>query len=114
MTDKILPLLGRRSVRAYLPDAAVSEAELRALLEAAMAAPSAMARDPWRFLVLRERADLAALESDVEHAKNARISADGESVCPRGTRETLRPMTEGEFPTTFVVGTAPGRRHGPG
>ena len=81
MTDKILPLLGRRSVRAYLPDAAVSEAELRALLEAAMAAPSAMARDPWRFLVLRERADLAALADLLPHGQMLRQAALGIVVC---------------------------------
>ncbi len=81
MNDKILPLLGRRSVRAFLPGAAVSDDDVRALLEAAMAAPSAMARDPWRFLVLRERADLAALADLLPHGQMLRQAALGIVVC---------------------------------
>lgn len=53
-------LLGRRSIRVYAPGA-VSEAAIRQMLEAAMAAPSAVARDPWRFVVLRDPGVLSTI-----------------------------------------------------
>jgi nitroreductase len=43
--DKISFIFGRRSIRAYTPQA-VSDEAVRKLLEAAMAAPSAAATDP--------------------------------------------------------------------
>lgn len=53
-------IFARRSVRVYAPGG-VTEAELQTLLEAAMAAPSAMTKDPWRFVVIRKREVLAKL-----------------------------------------------------
>lgn len=50
-------LLGRRSIRTYQP-ARLDEAIITRLLEAAMAAPSAAAKDPWRFVVVRSRPKL--------------------------------------------------------
>jgi len=51
---KLSFLFGRRSIRVFaegdVPDDAV-----QTLLEAAMAAPSAVAKDPWRFVVIREK-----------------------------------------------------------
>jgi nitroreductase len=55
-------LLGRRSVRVYSPGE-VSEAIVTRLLEAAMAAPSAMTKDPWRFVTVRDRQTLSGLAS---------------------------------------------------
>lgn len=43
----------RRSVRIYAPGA-VTDGQVHQLLEAAMAAPSAMGKDPWRFVVVRD------------------------------------------------------------
>jgi nitroreductase len=53
-------ILGRRSIRVYSPGD-VSEAALTRLLEAAMAAPSAMTKDPWRFVVVRDKQTLSKL-----------------------------------------------------
>jgi nitroreductase len=53
-------LLGRRSIRVYSPGE-VSEAAVIRLLEAAMAAPSAMTKDPWRFVIVRDRQTLVKL-----------------------------------------------------
>jgi len=44
----------RRSIRKYTPEP-VTEAEVRQLLEAAMAAPSANNRQPWHFVVVRDQ-----------------------------------------------------------
>jgi len=43
----------RRSIRTYT-DEPISDADIRALLEAAMAAPSANNAQPWEFIVVRE------------------------------------------------------------
>src|ERR1035441_10449603 len=53
-------ILGRRSIRVYSPGE-VSEPAVTRLLEAAMAAPSAMTKDPWRFVVVRDKQTLAKL-----------------------------------------------------
>jgi nitroreductase len=45
----------RRSIRQYT-NQDVTEEEVRQLLEAAMAAPSGSARDPWHFIVVRDTA----------------------------------------------------------
>ena len=53
-------IFGRRSIRVYSPGE-VSEAAVTGLLEAAMAAPSAMTKDPWRFVVVRDQQTLSKL-----------------------------------------------------
>lgn len=55
-------IFGRRSIRVYAPGE-ISDATITRLLEAAMAAPSAMTKDPWRFVVVREAAMLSQLAS---------------------------------------------------
>ncbi len=50
----------RRSIRAFT-DAPVTDAQIDALLQAAMAAPSANDRRPWAFVVVREEARRRAL-----------------------------------------------------
>jgi nitroreductase len=53
-------VFGRRSIRVYSLGA-VAEQTVTQLLEAAMAAPSAMGKDPWRFVVVRDKQMLSAL-----------------------------------------------------
>jgi nitroreductase len=81
MNTKILPILGRRTVLKYRAGEPVSHDDVQALLEAAMSAPSAMAQDPWRFLVLRDRASLAALADWLPHGKMLNEAALGIVVC---------------------------------
>ncbi len=73
-------LLSRRSVRKYT-DEPVSHAQLKAALEVAMAAPSAMHCDPWRFLVLTRREDLDALADQLPYGKMLHQAAAGILVC---------------------------------
>jgi len=56
----IQTIFARRSIRKYT-DQPVSKEDIRTLLEAAMAAPSASNRKPWRFIVITERHTLDAL-----------------------------------------------------
>lgn len=58
--DRLQFILGRRSIRRYAAGD-VGEAEVKQLLQAAMSAPSAVARDPWRFVVVRKKETLAAI-----------------------------------------------------
>lgn len=58
--DPLQFIFGRRSIRAFKPGE-VDDASVTRLLEAAMAAPSAVAKDPWRFVVIRKRETLTAL-----------------------------------------------------
>ena len=73
-------LLARRSVRKYA-DRPVPEAAVRAALEAAMAAPSAMHCDPWRWLVLTKRADLDALADCLPYGQMLRHAPLGFVAC---------------------------------
>lgn len=53
-------IFGRRSIRVYSPGE-ISEDKLMLLLKAAMSAPSAMTKDPWRFVVIRNQGTLARM-----------------------------------------------------
>jgi len=53
-------IMNRKSVRAYT-DQAVTEAQVETILKAAMAAPSGMNIQPWRFVVVRDQAVKDAL-----------------------------------------------------
>jgi nitroreductase len=78
--EKIQFLLGRRSIRVYAPGD-VGEGTITQLLEAAMAAPSAVARDPWRFVVIRERETLAAIAAALPNGGMLATAPLGIIVC---------------------------------
>ncbi len=74
-------IFGRRSIRVYSPGE-VRQAAVTKLLEAAMAAPSAMTKDPWRFVVVRDREMLAKLAT--LHPGAAMLSAAAMAVVACG------------------------------
>lgn len=76
----------RRSIRKYT-DEPVSEEDLRELLEAAMAAPSAGNEQPWHFIVIRERALLDAVPGFHPHTAMARQASVAILVCGDPTLE---------------------------
>jgi nitroreductase len=78
--DRLGFIFGRRSIRLYSPEA-VSEAEVQKLLEAAMAAPSAAAKDPWRFVVVRNRQTLADIVAALPNGQMLAGAALGIAVC---------------------------------
>jgi nitroreductase len=47
-------IFGRRSIRQYT-DKEIDQETINLLLQAAMSAPSAAAKDPWRFIVLQDK-----------------------------------------------------------
>jgi nitroreductase len=80
MNRKLDFIFTRRSVRQYL-DREVGDDMIQDLLEAGMAAPSAVARDPWHFIVLRKRETLNALADVLPHGRMLRQAAAAFVVC---------------------------------
>ena len=66
----------RRSIRRYRPDP-VPSLLLEEVLRAAIWAPSAHNRQPWRFAVIRERADKERLATAMGGRLRADLEADG-------------------------------------
>ena len=80
MNPKLNYLFSRRSIRAYLPEE-VDDGVVRDLLEAAMAAPSAVAKDPWAFVVVRDRDMLAKIADGLPNGKMLNHARLGIVVC---------------------------------
>ena len=78
--DNLGFIFGRRSIRLY-SSAAVSEAMVQQLMEAAMAAPSAVAKDPWRFVVIRNRSTLSEISAALPNGQMLAGAALGIAVC---------------------------------
>ena len=80
MNAKLKWLFARRSVRQYkpgeVPDSAVTD-----ILEAAMAAPSAGGKDPWHFVVFRDRARLSRVAEGLPNGRMLESAAVGIAVC---------------------------------
>ncbi len=84
--DKLDLIFGRRSVRVYAPGE-VSDAAVTRLLEAAMAAPSAMTKDPWRFVVVRQQPTLVQMAAALPGGKMLATASLAIVVC--GDLETV-------------------------
>ncbi|MCL2364467.1 MAG: nitroreductase family protein [Defluviitaleaceae bacterium] len=56
-------ILQRRSIRKFVSGAEVTDAQVKALLTAAMVAPSACNSRPWEFIVIRDRAVLERIRT---------------------------------------------------
>lgn len=79
--ESLLTLIrSRRSIRAFRPGE-VDDAAVRRLLEAAMAAPSAVAKDPWRFVVIRNRATLGELAGVLSNGEMLQSASLCIAVC---------------------------------
>jgi len=66
--SKLDLIFGRRSIRIYAPGE-IDDAMVTRLLEAAMAAPSAMTKDPWRFIVVRAAGSLKTMSEGLPGGK---------------------------------------------
>jgi nitroreductase len=78
--DPLQYIFGRRSIRVYRPGQ-IDEETVRMLLEAAMAAPSAAAKDPWRFVVVRDQANLLKIAEALPNGQMISGAALGIIVC---------------------------------
>ena len=62
-------IAARTSVRKFDPSKPVSDADIEKILKAGMCAPSAMDRRPWEFIVVKDKAKLAALGSRLPYSR---------------------------------------------
>ena len=60
MDERLQLIFSRRSIRKYT-DQPVSEADITSLLQAGMAAPSAMNRKPWQLVVVTDKQTIGAI-----------------------------------------------------
>ncbi len=68
-TEAILEnIASRTSIRQFTSEP-VSEQQIETLLKAAMAAPSALNRQPWRFVVVTDREQLSAMAEKMPYAR---------------------------------------------
>ena len=80
LNEKLSAFWGRRSVRAYT-DRSIPDEIIVDLLRAAMAAPSAAARDPWRFIVVQDPAILQRMAVALPHGSMLAGAPAGFVVC---------------------------------
>jgi nitroreductase len=78
--ERLKMILARRSIRAYT-DEPVSEADVEALLQAGMAAPSASNRKPWHFVAVTDRPTLERLADVHPYGKMLRQAGLAIAVC---------------------------------
>ncbi|MEN6519095.1 MAG: nitroreductase family protein [Methanospirillum sp.] len=78
--ETIDAIMTRRSVRRFSKEP-VDDATVRALLAAAMQAPSAANEQPWQFVVIDDRAALGAIPEFSPYARWARDAPLGILVC---------------------------------
>jgi nitroreductase len=76
MNSELGFIFARRSIRKY-GDRPVPEALVRDMLEAGMAAPSAVCKDPWRFVVVRDRDTLREIADGLPNGKMLAEAAFG-------------------------------------
>jgi len=80
MNRKLVPIFSRRSIRAYEAKA-VEDSLVKDLLEAGMAAPSAVCKDPWRFVVVKTRDMLTRISEGLPNGKMLASAGVGIVVC---------------------------------
>lgn len=73
-------IFNRKSVRRYT-DKAVSKEQLKLLVRAGMAAPTARNRQPWAFVVVTDRAVLDQLAEELPYAKMLKNASAAIAVC---------------------------------
>jgi nitroreductase len=78
--ERLSILFGRRSIRAFKPGP-MPASTIKTLLEAAMAAPSAAGKDPWRFIVIRQEKTLNRMADVLAHGQMLRTAVLGILVC---------------------------------
>jgi nitroreductase len=80
LNPKLTDIFTRRSVRKYKAGE-ISEDLLQDLLAAGMAAPSACAKDPWHFIVVRKTEMLNRIADGLPHGQMLREAGAGIVVC---------------------------------
>jgi len=74
-------ILSRSSVRVYEPGVKVSAQDVETIMRAAMAAPSAVNKQPWQFVVVTDKELLRGLSEALPYAKMAAGASLAIVVC---------------------------------
>jgi nitroreductase len=77
---KLQFIFHRRSIRKYT-DQKVNEEMIRVILKAAMSAPSAVAKDPWRFIVVTSKEKLKEISNGLPNGQMLANASVGIVVC---------------------------------
>jgi len=77
---KLEVIFGRRSIRSFRAGT-VTDAQVKTLLDAAMSAPSAVGKDPWRFVVIRNPETLDRLGAELSNGAMLPEAGLGIVVC---------------------------------
>jgi nitroreductase len=80
MNNKLQSIFARRSTRRFTGQS-VDASLIHDLLEAAMAAPSAVAKDPWHFVVMQNPVTLKRLASGLSNGRFLTQAMAGIAVC---------------------------------
>lgn len=80
MNPVLQNIFARRSVRSYREEI-IPDKIVRDLLEAAMAAPSACGKDPWHFIVVKDKTTLDRLANGLPYGQMLREAPLGIVVC---------------------------------
>ena len=80
MNPELQFIFSRRSVRKY-QDKEIPDRMITDILEAAMAAPSAVKKDPWHFIVVKDRETLKRIADLLPNGKMLARAAAGIVVC---------------------------------
>jgi nitroreductase len=71
----------RKSVRSFVPQKEVSKDDLVTLVKAGMAAPTAVNKQPWAFVIVTERATLDSLTTGLPYAQMLKEAGAAIVVC---------------------------------
>jgi len=79
-SDPLDFIFGRRSIRVF-KSGEIGQETLEVLLKAAMAAPSACAKDPWHFVVVRKPETLSSLAEALPNGQMLPSASAGVVIC---------------------------------
>lgn len=101
-TDVVLKAIdSRTSIRAYEPNKAIGKDTIEAILKAGMAAPTAMNKQPWAFVVVDNKTLLKELADSLPHAKMTASASLAIVVCGDTTK-----MIPGKFAQYWIQDTS--------
>ncbi|HOK03965.1 MAG TPA: nitroreductase family protein [Victivallales bacterium] len=80
MNEKLSAIFARRSIRVF-QEKEIPEEMIKDILEAAMAAPSAVAKDPWEFIVIKNKNTLIKITEALPNGKMLSSAPLGIIVC---------------------------------
>jgi len=80
LNPQLNAILGRRSIRTYTEEKVTQEV-ITQILQAAMAAPSACAKDPWRFIVITEKKILSHIADVLPNGNMLAKAGVGFCIC---------------------------------